>query len=380
MVIDVTTNDSRSRISSLPAGNYYWRIVAEQDGNAPPLSTAPKILRVIGPLGAARMIYPDPGASMVLRPGTNINFSWEAVAEADYYQFKLFRGNRQLFENLSVNGTSQSYSMDRLQQGEYRWTVQAFVRNDRFGREGPIASNTMTIRELQHVRLEYPAEGRRYEGLTALNNPDSVRWSSAETVSSSRFILSANPNPLSNPQSIIADVQNPGRTIKLPSLREGTYYWTIIASSREGIDISAEKPLSFSVLPIPLLAAPKAVSPQDKHVFGIEELAAMSGFNFEWQPVAGANRYIFALYTRNASGALIPVIENQSLSRTSFSYDDLSGLLDMGSSFTWRVEAESRRNDGTTDRRGSSAEYTFMINLPGVSTIETRDPGILYGN
>jgi hypothetical protein len=133
-------------------------------------------------------------------------------------------------------------------------------------------------------------------------------------------------------------------------------------------------------MPLPPLPAARAVSPQNNHVFGIEELAEMSSINFEWQPVQGANRYIFNLYVRSSSGSLTRIVENQSQSGTSYTYRNLTGIIDNGSSFVWRVEAQSRRNDGTIERRGNSAEFTFMINLPEVDTIETKDPGILYGN
>ncbi|MDR2901146.1 MAG: FecR family protein, partial [Treponema sp.] len=225
LIVDQTTNASRYPMNTIPAGDYYWRIVAETDSGAPPLSSPAKKLTVVGSLGAPKAINPASGTSLVLRTGGELDFTWEKVDEADYYQFKLFRGDQPIFENLFAEDSSQSFSMDRLQQGAYRWTVQAFVEDENatLSRESLIASNALTVTELQPVRLDYPAGGHRYEGLAALNNPDSVRWSSVEPVGSSRFILSTNANPLANPRSIIVDTRNPGNTIKLPSLGEGTY-------------------------------------------------------------------------------------------------------------------------------------------------------------
>ncbi len=351
----------------------------EPDDNTPPLSTDSKSFRIVPPLEAPRIISPEPEASLTLRPGTSFDFSWEAVEEADYYQFKLYRGNRLVFENLSVRASSQSYFMDRLQPGEYRWTVQAFIAedSDAVKRDSLIASSTLSVKRLQPVRLDYPALGRSYEGLAALNNPDSVRWSSVEPVGSSRFILSTSADPLSNPRSIIVDTRNPDNTVKLPPLREGTYYWTIIAQTRDGINISAERPSSFKVLPIPLLPAVRASAPQNNLVIGIDELAALGGIDFAWQPVQEADRYIFSLHARNSSGSLTRVIGDQILSETSYAFRDLS-LIDDGT-YVWRVEAQSLKNDGTVDRRGDSAEFTFVIHLPETGTIETYDPGTLYG-
>jgi hypothetical protein len=380
-IIDEVTNASRYQISALPIGYYYWRIITENDTE--PLSSEPKSLSVVGPLPAPKTMSPLAGQSLVFKPDTNVNFTWEAVDEADYYEFKLYRGNQQIFENLSNEMTSQSYAMNDLRQGEYRWTVQAFVaaaNTSAVQRSGLISSNTVSVRELQHVRLEYPLQGHRYSGLTALYNPDSVRWSSAESISNSRFILSTNPNPLANPRSIIMDTQNPSTTIKLPPLREGTYYWTIAAYTSDDVNISAERASSFSVLAMPPLPSAKVMTPQNNHAFGIDELSAIKNITFAWQPVEGANRYIFSLHVRNASGALTQIVGNQSLNGTSYTYENLSALIDSGSAFEWRVEAQNRRSDGTIDRRGTIAEYRFMIDLPEIGTIETRDPGILYGN
>jgi hypothetical protein len=134
----------------------------------------------------------------------------------------------------------------------------------------------------------------------------------------------------------------------------------------------------FRVLPLPPFVAPRVISPENNHVFSINELAAANGINFTWQPVEEANQYTFALYTRDSLDNLTPLLENQSLSGTSYSLKDLS-ILDSGT-FVWRLEARSLNNDGSLNRPGNTAELTFMIDLPAIGTIETKDPGILYGN
>jgi hypothetical protein len=83
---------------------------------------------------------------------------------------------------------------------------------------------------------------------------------------------------------------------------------------------------------------------------------------------------------QNESGGLTPIAENQSLHETSYVYNEFLDLLDRGSSFVWKVEAQNQKGDGTIDRRGDEAEFHFTIDLPEVETIETKDPGILYGN
>ncbi len=379
-VINEVINSTSYQGRILPPGEYYWRIVAESGSKVQAFSSSPKKLRIAPPLEAPKAEAPLPGGTLVIRPGTTYDFKWEAVEEAEYYQFKLYLENRLVFENLFAEGISQPYSMDRFQEGEYRWTVQAFISESitTSRRTGLISSNDVSVKKLKPVSLDYPASGHSYQGLAALRSPDSIKWSSVEPVSNSRFILSTSPNPLANVRSIILDIRSPDHTIKLPRLREGIYYWTVIAYTHDDFDISADKPSSFRVLAIPPLPAPRTVTPQNSHVYGPTELRTIRSINFEWQSVQGANIYLFSLHKRDSSGKLVQIIGNQSLAGTSYELKDLS-VLDRGT-FVWRVEAQSRGSDGGIDQRGNVAETVFVIDLPETGSVKTRDPGALYGN
>ncbi|MDR2900485.1 MAG: hypothetical protein LBV20_03050, partial [Treponema sp.] len=289
LLIDDVTNASQYQVSTLPEGNYFWRIVSENGVNTLPLSTLPKNISIVGPLEAPTIISPAAGESLVFSPGENVDFTWEAVEDADHYRFALYRGDQQLFENLELEASSQSYDMDSLQPGEYRWTIQAFTSEDSAAvqRDGLIASSSLSI-------------------------------------------------------------------------------------------MSAVIPASVSVVPVPLLPAAAAVLPANDYVIEIDELAAVRGVNFEWQLVEGANQYVFSLYAKNSSGSLTPIIENQSLSGTSYLFEDMS-VLDTGN-FVWRLEAQNRQSDGTVDQRGNNAEFNFSIALPEIGIIKTNSPGTMYGN
>jgi hypothetical protein len=378
IINDVIRNSQQHQVNTLsapiPAGNYYWRVLAETDEYTQEISTTPKRLSILPPLAAPNLINPAPESSLTIRPGTNIQFTWQPVAEADYYQFKLYRGDQIVFENLALESTAQSYAMNDISVGNYRWTVQPFIAENsgKVMRDGLIAASNFSAAALQRVSLDYPLSGQQYEGLRALENPDSVRWSSREPVGTSRFILSTNQNPLANPRSIIVDTRNSGNIIRLPSLQEGTYYWTIIADARDGGDISAVRASSFRVLPIPLLPAPSLISPENNHVFGLTELAENRGIHFSWQPVTGANRYVISIYTQDNFGNITPLIENQSLSGTSYNFTNMS-LLDTGT-FFWRLKAQNQRTNGTVIQEGNSAESTFTVDLPPLAAPKAIKP------
>ncbi|QQO10932.1 FecR domain-containing protein [Breznakiella homolactica] len=366
----------------LPPGEYYWRIAADTGSDAIQFSTVPKRFRVSAPLPAAEIINPIENARIIIREGQSIDFSWLPIPDAEYYQMKLYRKDGDdtiVHENLYNEGTSETVPMAAFEEGNYVWTVQAFINEsaETSRRSGLIGTHSISMRMLKPVSLDYPSSGHRYQGLAALRTPDRIRWSSTENVVSSRFILSTSTN-LANTRAIIMDTRNPGTNITLPRLTAGTYYWTVTAFTDDEFDISAGKWNSFTVLAIPPLAAPAMRSPQNNFIFGPAELRGMRTMAFEWAAVNGANAYIFSLYRNSSSGTPELLLKSDPQTNTSYTLSNLS-ILDRGT-FTWRVEAVNRGRDGTIEQPGTPGESRFTINLPETERVQGRDPGALYGN
>jgi quercetin dioxygenase-like cupin family protein len=223
------------------------------------------------------------------------------------------------------------------------------------------------------LSLLSPAPGASLAGLTALRQQTEFRWNSDGEVASSRFIISRNPNPLTQPLRVIT---NPGQTIRLDRLEEGIYYWTVEARNPDGL-ISVAVPRQLRVLAIPLLAAPGNLRPSAGYYIGIEQLRIQRSIVFSWAAVQGANAYIFTLYEQTASGRR-QIISRPAENRYTWTLDDI-GTLEPGT-FIWQVEAVNRSATGVIEQRGRIGENTFILDVPMPGPVQLEDPGVLYGN
>jgi hypothetical protein len=223
------------------------------------------------------------------------------------------------------------------------------------------------------LSLLSPAPGASLAGLTALRQQTEFRWSSNGEVVSSRFILSRNSNPLTQP---LREIANPGQTVRLDRLQEGIYYWTVEARNPDGL-ISIAEPRRLQVLAIPLLAAPGNLRPSAGNYIGIEQLRTQRSIDFSWAAVQGANAYIFTLYEQTSDGRR-SIISRPAENRTTWTLEDI-GILEPGT-FIWQVEAVNRGTTGAIEQRGRTGESTFILDVPLPGPVQVEAPGVLYGN
>jgi hypothetical protein len=167
----------------------------------------------------------------------------------------------------------------------------------------------------------------------------------------------------------VFELENPGRTVRMPPLTEGEYTWTVQAETTGGFDISPERPYSFRVTPIPLLPAPAGLDPPAGQSFGPDDLRRNRSISFEWDPVSGANAYIFRLYREGESFS--PIVSPAPQRSTSYTLSDLT-LLDVGP-MVWRVEAVFISPNGAIEQRGRPAEARFSIDISVPSAPRLRD-------
>jgi len=312
-----------------------------------------------------------PGNRILTIPGTRTEFNWRPVAGAEYYVFRIYTAANRInpvYDQAVVNITRHSVLMDSFANGTYYWTIQAIPR-------GEIGTEQFTLRRLQPVTLDSPAQGTVLSGLTALRQQTVFQWSSTESIGRSRFVLSRNPNPLQGPAAI--ERISPGRTISLDRLNEGIWYWTVEAQSPEGLNISAVSPRQLQVLPIPILPEPQNRLPATGRRFEADDLRAQRTITFSWSAVNGANAYILSLYHETAAGRRQLVRTNPE-NRTSWTLENLS-ILDQGT-FIWQVEAVNSNQSGTIEQRGRIGENTFIVDVPLPGPVQKRDMGRLYGS
>ena len=370
LVVDVVDNDKSYQGVSLNGGQYYWRIISA----TPPdqYSTEPRALKVVSQLTAPVLASPKAQETLTILGDSATSFRWNPVQGADLYQFNLYdTKNKDTFIiSEYVKRPSFIVDMAKYANGSYGWSVQALAEETAYSsrRFSPMSDGEFRIVQLRRAVLEYPADGAVIDGLRALSNPDSVRWSCEQELKQSAFTLSKNANGYSNP---IVTVNNPGRTIKLPRLDAGVYYWTIRATNAEGANSSAARPRSFTVGKVEKLAAPRLTGPGNK-VYGAAQIRVSRKIDFTWNPVPLATNYSFVI--RNDRGE---ILVNKTLTEPRYTIADMAEL--KNGRFTYSVQATQLLPDGTFLRRSDASSNAFAINLPAAADIIIDEPGALYG-
>jgi hypothetical protein len=249
-----------------------------------------------------------------------------------------------------------------------------------------------------------PASVHRYQTeLPALR----FQWTSLEGVQ--HYILEAADNPgMANP-ALREEVRS--NSLVYSRLGEGRWYWRVtpvfpafykgsvpaspvvpFTVSRGQSPIRTETPAVTTVeippvtpakvtppVTVPAASRPSrfpAVAgriPANGYVITPDTLRTSRTVTFSWNPVAGADGYIFSLLSENASGARQSIMSAES-STPSYTLADLT-LLDQGT-FIWQVEAVG---GGTPGRRGTTGENQFTVDIPKPEAPRGRDAGVLYG-
>jgi hypothetical protein len=374
MTVDERAAGGVFEAPALPPGVWYWRIAADT------AKTPARRFTVAAALPAPEMVQPAPGERVIHREGEPpYVFRWEPVEGADFYQFRLYAGQdrgRPVYELTMGENLSQPVSLDRLSEGACYWTLRAIALETPSGtrQAGLLGEETFTLRKPRPLALESPRPGTRFDGFQALRGDIALRWNSAEPVKNVRLILSRDPGPPGG--TPVQEIRNPGRAVSLPPLDEGAYYWTVIAESEDGFDLSPPAAFSFTVQPISLLPEPGNRSPPAGTTIGPEDLRGRRNIAFRWSPVPGADGYIFTLFKETARGRE-RVFQNGPDSRTAWTLEDLT-ILDRGA-FVWQVEAVGTGAGGLVEQRGRPGENTLILDFPLPGRIRTGEPGTMYG-
>ncbi|MDR3170613.1 MAG: hypothetical protein LBU17_03175 [Treponema sp.] len=401
-ILDMTDPGRAITLPELAPGTYYWTIRAKTTDGLDISATAPARFQVLPmpqeplPISVAP-VSPPPPAPVPSVPVSPVSLEfpeaghrfsgieaqrqpiavrWKAAGPIGKFRFILSR-NPNLLQGMPVlesTDPSRAIILSKLTSGTYYWTIQA---------ETPEGLDISAARPayfqvlpVSPVSLEFPEAGHRFSGIEAQRQPGTVRWSSVETVGTSRFILSRNPDLLWG--TPILEITDPGRSIILPRLAPGTYYWTIRAETLEGLDISAPGPSSFLVLPIPLLPRPQGMLPVDRYKIDAAQVQKSRDIIFTWDLVPGANAYIFTLLPDTHTLERKPLIHSEPLFKTAYVIEDMA-ILDVGH-FIWQVEALYIAKDGVIEQRGTIGEQRFTIDIPSLVNPKLGVNGIIYGN
>jgi hypothetical protein len=359
--------------SAINGGRYYWRVsYIDIEGSRSPMSESRSFIVIksgdaasasalSSRLSLAKPELEYPRNRIVPSESDNITFRWKAVAAAETYEFFLYAGSdspgadgSQIVYQAVLLETSLPIPVSYLTEGTYYWTVRALTS----GQGSLPALGQFTIRSPRNVALEYPPEAHTFSGFTALRQPGAVLWSSSENIGSARFILSQDPELQGTP---LRAIPNPGYSVALPRLTEGTYYWTVQAETVDGIDISAPQIASFRVLP----AEAARVSlhfPEDGHVFtSLEALRKPAAIRWNsTEPVGNARLVLSREADSRNEAAVLMDIANPALSIP------MPQLAE--GTYSWTLEAE------TPDGIDISAEQVMRFQVMPLSRISLDAP------
>ncbi len=373
---------------NLPSGQWYWRINAIVPSGDFTFVSAPKSFTVRDYLDKVPMNEIGPNNSIVVRPGLSVDFTWESVEDADYYQFSLFSTFDRLnpiVEDPIVEGNSLNVNLQNLPEGNYVWSMRAMASETATSTRlrGVLTEKVLTVKKLTPISLVSPSGGEVIEGLDALLKPPVITWSSVEVPHDAVFILTQVNRGLTlasrtqgtqvRERDVYLQIENPERTIQLPSLGPGRWYWSVIAETDDGFDITAVQPASFFVEEIEPFPVPRGLQPSDNLLLNDNYFRQQRYIDFSWNSVNGADGYILQI-TDNRNRVLFEELFNEETSYRFTSFD----LLDRGT-YTWTVEAVLRLEDGTFVKRGRVSERDFRIDLSRPTAPQRQTTGELYG-
>jgi hypothetical protein len=340
-------DNSSGVILAIPPGTWWWRVYS------PDLTGDAGGRRVAGQLTVVRTSPPEPvsplpAAAYYYRTDPpELRFQWKVSDEALFYVLEAADNPGMANPALRAEVRYNSLVYSQLTEGQWYWRVTpvfpAFY-------QGKIPSSPVVPFTIS--RGDPPVQTPGALAAAAEELPETA---GTATVVSATVVPAAEPPGVPAPAEARAG-PHPERAAAEPPPRPS-------GSRRENT-------------PPPPLPAAVGRRPENDYVIGPETLGESRTIVFSWDPVEGADAYIFTLLGENNSGVRrsITVAEG---AETSYTLNDLS-LLDRGR-FIWQVEAVSRGTDGTIGRRGTPGENRFTVDIPQPPPPRGKDVGVLYG-
>ncbi|MDR2343154.1 MAG: FecR family protein [Spirochaetaceae bacterium] len=342
-------------------GINFWRVSYVDDGGAGSPPSSVRYFDATETTVVFENVFPPDNYSVQDINFGGLLFRWQSNLQTPS-SFQLARDGD--FSSILIDETTTDtfFQADRdfgiPAGGVYFWRVTSLFNGTRV----ETSAYRLTVRASNRVVLQSPPSGNEIAGINALRGQIELRWSSSEPLTASRLLVYRTG-------VTVFEIENPGRTVTLPSLPEGLYTWTVRAETGDGFDVSPDVPYIFRVMPIPLLPAPEGLTPSSGRSFGPGDLRENRSISFGWNPVSGANAYIFRLYPEKAPSRSI--VNPAPLRSPAYTLSDLT-VLDVGT-MVWQVEAVFMSPSGTVEQRGRLAEGRFSIDISVPSAPTLRD-------
>ncbi|MDR2481355.1 MAG: DUF4962 domain-containing protein [Spirochaetaceae bacterium] len=340
----------------LNEGIYYWRAAALNNNGIKSPYSAIRSFTLARTRPPVVLIHPADNwkTTITALPATRFTWKYTIPGGAVRCQFSNTLDFTRINASIAVSGTNAEPPV--LSSGTYYWRIAWTGEN---GTTFFTPPRSFTIGDSARIQLEYPVNNIEVDGLTAARSLVSARWSSAEPVSRSRFILSTKPDPASDSAPLLS-ISNPAHNVPLPSLQPGVYYWTVQGESQTGTNISPEQPSNFRVGSPPLISAVRLLSPTNNYILNNDRLRSNRNINFTWSASNQGNGYILSIYRSNKNSRA-PVFKSHVIKETRFLFTNLA-LLDNGI-FIWSIEPVLTSASGEIKQHGEPNESAFSVNI-----------------
>jgi hypothetical protein len=331
--------------SSLGAGTWYWRVTpvfsSDYEGAAEAASSSFRIDQS-GSLAAPALVFPEPGGSVNIASGKDIYFSWRKENEAASYTIRI-GSNSDLREPVIMATVENSFFAYKrgergLQAGQYYWAV---FQTDSEGNTSPSsAASPFTVRTGEIIqRPVFPPDN--YVITENLLTDMRFIWKSNYS-QESRFQVSSDPGF----SRLLVNEPVLGETFYGRPLPPGTYYWRIWHPE---IESQSRRFTAVSLFPPPV---PESPPPEERIVIrgrGNEPVV------FRWQPVQGADYYLFKLYEEN--NRAYPLREQN----TKITAVEFPASIFSNGAYYWNLQAAANEGPLSTRRAGHAGEERFFI-------------------
>ena len=348
---------------ALAAGLFFWRVDwNDADGNAAPPS-ATRYFTAIQESFVFESVSPAENWSVPSPALAQSRFRWRSNVEgAGQLQVARDAAFTAILTELPAERGVTAKGVDRIEEaagldlpaGQYYWRASSGATQT--------APRRFEIRNAARVALNFPANAAVIKGIEAVRNPPLLVWQSEERVVNTRLILSQNPNPQED--GAVLNVAPAEKSVRAPPLEAGVYYWTVLAETPDGTNVSAATPFSFTVEPAPRLPAAALRAPSDGNAITAEQLRTSRSIDFTWNAAQGANAYILSIYRGQDGARQNPVFTSGPIAATTYSFRTLN-VLDAGP-FVWQIEPVVVNGAGRVEQHGaaSTRRFTININLP----------------
>ena len=407
VVYKAPVNSTSLRGVNLPLGTYYWRLKSSSTTDETKLITPAKTLNVIGNLAEAALTSPQNRA--IARETIPFKFTWKDVYGADYYKLTIYResDNKLIYENVVYepeDAVDMFNPKDFVDKANYKWRLQAFA-NEIPGvssrRTGRLSEGHFYLIKLRPVEIESPVKGSKFNGVEAVLNPSSAKWSTVDEVRKAQFVLIKTDDHNKVVLKVPSDEEMENgntiapKTVLLDNeegLRPGNYEIVVYAETLDGVDISNTDNKykgKFTILPVEPLKPTTGLTATPA-LLGAEYLRNPDNprtITLSWNRVSDATDYIVEIKDKKNKVLLSELIENQTKYEIDFLklYETNKSTFGKGT-FKWTVHALRRidtNKDGSLDKilqEGPASESTFETDIPTPRKTKAKGAKNPYGN